>query len=168
MIESQLDLDALLHALPAVDLQRTVSAPGHALKRTDVRIGVAVAVFLGLAAVEHADRVGVEQVQVLGLAQAGEFGFVLLSFSLQNHVIPPELAKTLSLVVALSMLLTPLLFILYDKLLLNREGDTADQPADQIDEQGQVIIAGNGRFGQIVNRLLLACGVKTIVLDHEF
>ncbi len=103
----------------------------------------------------------------LGLAQAGEFGFVLLSFSLQKHVIPTELASTLSLVVALSMLLTPALFILYDRLVLSRPTDRDGQPADEIDETGTVIIAGSGRFGQIVNRLLVASGVKTVVLDHE-
>ncbi len=103
----------------------------------------------------------------LGLAQAGEFGFVLLSFSLQNNVIPTDLAATLSLVVALSMLLTPGLFILYDRFVLSRPSDTGDQPGEQIDEAGTVIIAGSGRFGQIVNRLLVASGVKTVVLDHE-
>jgi voltage-gated potassium channel Kch len=101
------------------------------------------------------------------LAQAGEFGFVLLSFSLQNNLIPPDLAATLSLVVALSMLLTPGLFILHDRFVLSRPADGSDQQADQIDKVGTVIIAGSGRFGQIVNRLLVASGVKTIVLDHE-
>ena len=103
----------------------------------------------------------------LSLAQAGEFGFVLLSFSLQNHVLPPELASMLSLVVALSMLLTPVLFILYDKLILSRQIETESRKADEIEETGTVIIAGNGRFGQIVNRLLVASGVPTVVLDHE-
>jgi monovalent cation:proton antiporter-2 (CPA2) family protein len=103
----------------------------------------------------------------LSLAQAGEFGFVLLSFSLQNNVIPPELAKALSLVVALSMLLTPALFILYDKLILPRLATGDAQEPDSIGEQGTVVIAGVGRFGQIVNRLLLASGVRTVVLDHE-
>ncbi|MEW8540973.1 MAG: monovalent cation:proton antiporter-2 (CPA2) family protein [Candidatus Thiodiazotropha endolucinida] len=103
----------------------------------------------------------------LGLAQAGEFGFVLLSFSLQNRVIPPELAATLSLVVALSMLLTPVLFILYDKLIQSRQIETGGRKHDEIEETGTVIIAGNGRFGQIVNRLLVASGVPTVVLDHE-
>ncbi|MEO1284238.1 MAG: cation:proton antiporter, partial [Pseudomonadota bacterium] len=51
----------------------------------------------------------------LSLAQAGEFGFVLLSFSVANGVIPQELSQKLLLVVALSMLLTPGLFILYDR-----------------------------------------------------
>ncbi|MGR5251802.1 monovalent cation:proton antiporter-2 (CPA2) family protein [Vibrio astriarenae] len=104
----------------------------------------------------------------LSLAQAGEFGFVLLSFSLQNHVIPFELAQTLSLVVALSMFLTPGLFILFDKVILPRfEQESNEQEADTIDEQGTVIIAGIGRFGQIVNRLLISNGVNTVVLDHE-
>ncbi len=103
----------------------------------------------------------------LGLAQAGEFGFVLLGFTVQNSVIPQDLAKLLSLVVALSMLLTPALFILYDKLVLPRLRSMGAVQPDTIDEQGTVVIAGNGRFGQIVNRLLVAGGVRTVVLDHE-
>lgn len=104
----------------------------------------------------------------LSLAQAGEFGFVLLSFSLQNHVIPADIAQPLSLVVALSMFLTPGLFILFDKVILPRfEKTSNDRETDEIDEQGTVIIAGIGRFGQIVNRLLVSNGVKTVVLDHQ-
>ncbi|GAA5315438.1 MAG: monovalent cation:proton antiporter-2 (CPA2) family protein [Candidatus Pelagadaptatus aseana] len=104
----------------------------------------------------------------LSLAQAGEFGFVLLSFSVQNHVIPTDVMAILQLVVAISMFLTPLLFILYEKLVLPRFAATESNTAfDTIDEQGKVIIAGIGRFGQIVNRLLVANGVQTVVLDHE-
>ncbi|OLQ74824.1 potassium transporter [Photobacterium proteolyticum] len=104
----------------------------------------------------------------LSLAQAGEFGFVLLSFSLQNHVIPADIAQMLSLVVALSMFLTPGLFILFDKVILPRfEKTSNDRETDVIDDQGTVIIAGIGRFGQIVNRLLVSNGVKTVVLDHQ-
>jgi monovalent cation:proton antiporter-2 (CPA2) family protein len=104
----------------------------------------------------------------LGLAQAGEFGFVLLSFTQTHNVIPSELAKTLSLVVALSMLLTPALFILYDKMN-NRcfNDEEEEKEADAIDEKGTVIIAGCGRFGFTVNRLLVSAGVRTVVLDHE-
>ncbi|QTL35704.1 monovalent cation:proton antiporter-2 (CPA2) family protein [Pseudoalteromonas viridis] len=104
----------------------------------------------------------------LSLSQAGEFGFVLLSYALQNHVIPPETVSLLQLVVALSMFLTPTLFILYDKVILPRYQHTSNQQAfDDIDEQGQVIIAGIGRFGQIVNRLLIANGVHTVVMDLD-
>ena len=103
----------------------------------------------------------------LSLAQAGEFGFVLLSFSLQSNAIPAELASTLSLVVALSMLLTPALFILYDRLERARTPAAGEEPTPDIDTTGTVIIAGSGRFGQIVNRLLVASGVNTVILDHE-
>lgn len=104
----------------------------------------------------------------LSLAQAGEFGFVLLSFSTQNHVLPPELSQKLSLVVALSMFLTPGLFILFDKVILPRfQTASNDRDADVIEEHGPVIIAGVGRFGQITNRLLTANGIQTVVLDHQ-
>lgn len=103
----------------------------------------------------------------LGLAQAGEFGFVLVSFSVQQSVIPIAVAQTLLLVIALTMLITPLLFMVYD-LLSRRTDPNADvQANDEIDEQGPVIIAGIGRFGQIVNRLVRASGFNTVVLDHD-
>ena len=104
----------------------------------------------------------------LSLAQAGEFGFVLLSYTVQNNVLPAELGQTLSLVVALSMFLTPGLFILFDKVILPRfSAAKNEREADEIDEQGKVIIAGIGRFGQIVNRLLTSNGMQTVVLDHS-
>ena len=103
----------------------------------------------------------------LGLAQAGEFGFVLLSFTVQNGVLPEGIAETLLLVVALSMLLTPLLFIVYEQVILPKYNQGQSEEADEIDEQGVAIIAGNGRFGQISNRVLLANNYKTVVLDHR-
>lgn len=104
----------------------------------------------------------------LGLAQAGEFGFVLLAFTVQNHVLPVELTRTLSLVVALSMFLTPGLFILFEKGIRPRfERQSNVREPDTVDESGTVIIAGMGRMGQVINRLLVANGIKTVVLDHE-
>ncbi|MGD9293335.1 MAG: monovalent cation:proton antiporter-2 (CPA2) family protein [Roseobacter sp.] len=103
----------------------------------------------------------------LGLAQAGEFGFVLTSFSVQQNVIPLAVAETMLLVIALSMLITPLLFILYDFLSKRMDETVENQPEDEIDEEGPVIIAGIGRFGQIVNRLVQASGFKTVVLDND-
>ena len=103
----------------------------------------------------------------LGLAQAGEFGFVLLSFTVANAVIPEAIAGQLLLVVALSMLLTPALFVVYDKLIAPRFVEAQEKEADEIDESGDVIIAGVGRFGGIVNRILLSAGVRTVVLDYR-
>ena len=103
----------------------------------------------------------------LGLAQAGEFGFVLVSFSVATGVMPNGVAETLLLVIALTMLITPLLFILHD-IISKRSTDAHIRPPDdEIDEEGPVIIAGIGRFGQVVNRLVQASGFETVVLDHN-
>ncbi|MEM6461155.1 MAG: monovalent cation:proton antiporter-2 (CPA2) family protein [Pseudomonadota bacterium] len=101
----------------------------------------------------------------LSLAQAGEFGFVLLSFSVQNAVIPEPLSDMLLLVVALSMLFTPALFIAFDRLIVPRMHDDEARSADEITEKGAAIIAGMGRFGQVINRVLKGNGYETVVLD---
>jgi len=104
----------------------------------------------------------------LSLAQAGEFGFVLISYASQNSVLPPDLVPLLSAVVALSMFLTPLLFIAFDRLVMPRyAANESQRDSDAIDERAPVIIAGIGRFGQVVNRMLRANGVPTVVLDRS-
>ncbi len=102
----------------------------------------------------------------LGLAQAGEFGFVLISFSLQQGVLDDSLGGQLLLVIALSMLITPLLFIVYE-MIIKRMADTEETAHDEVDEKGTVIIAGIGRFGQIVNRLVRSAGFDTVVVDND-
>ena len=103
----------------------------------------------------------------LALAQAGEFGFVLLSFTVANGVIPTAVAQQLLLVVALSMLLTPLLFILYDKVIAPRFVSSQSREPDEIDQDADIIIAGVGRFGGVINNILLGAGHRTIVLDYN-
>ncbi|MDF0597257.1 cation:proton antiporter [Psychromarinibacter halotolerans] len=103
----------------------------------------------------------------LGLAQAGEFGFVLLSFSAQQGVLAPQTSQNLLMVIALSMLLTPLFFLAQD--YLSRRGrEVEDQPTpDEVGSEGPIIIAGMGRFGQAVNRMVQMAGFRTTVLDNN-
>lgn len=103
----------------------------------------------------------------LGLAQAGEFGFVLVSFTVANAVVPQAVAGLLLLVVALSMLLTPALFILYDRVIAPHYSRQQQRPADEIAPNGKIIIAGHGRFGGIVNRALQAADYQTTVVDYS-
>ena len=103
----------------------------------------------------------------LGLAQAGEFGFVLLSYTVGLSVIPASLADQLLLVVALSMLLTPLLFLLFDRVIAPRYSAKEEKEADAMDAKRKVIIAGHGRVGGIVNRLLRSRGYETTVIDYN-
>ncbi len=104
----------------------------------------------------------------LGLAQAGEFGFVLLSFTVANSVLPGSVADLLLLVIAISMLLTPLLFILYDRIIAPRYlAATEARAEDEIEEPGEIIIAGYGRMGTVIDRILEAAGYKTTVIDYS-
>ncbi len=103
----------------------------------------------------------------LGLAQAGEFGFVLLSFTVASNVLPQALADLLLLVVALSMLLTPALFILYDRVIAPRYAATEERAADEMPGKTKVLIAGAGRMGGLVDRILRAGGYETTVIDYN-
>ncbi|PLL11009.1 potassium transporter [Tabrizicola sp. TH137] len=103
----------------------------------------------------------------LGLAQAGEFGFVLVSFARQQGILSIGHGQTTLLVISLSMLLTPALFIAYERLARRLRPRTPSQTPDEIDEKGRVLIAGIGRFGQVVNRLVRMSGLTTTVLDSD-
>ncbi|WP_223788587.1 cation:proton antiporter [Marinicella meishanensis] len=105
----------------------------------------------------------------LALAQGGEFAFVLLTLAVGQQVVPAEIADTLRIVVALSMAITPLLFLFYEKVILKKmlADDVPERAADDIDEANQVIIAGVGRFGQIVGRLLQYNNFGITALDND-
>ena len=103
----------------------------------------------------------------LSLAQAGEFAFVLFGLAQGGGVLSAEITQVLTLAVAITMLLTPLGFIVYEKLIAPRFGRRDEGQADEIDEPGSAIIAGVGRFGQVVNRMLTANGHTTVVLDYD-
>ena len=100
------------------------------------------------------------------LAQGSEFGFVVFGVASRARLLPGNWDAMLTLVVALSMALTPLLLIAYDRLI--SRGNAPERPADEIEHhRAPVIIAGFGRFGQIVGRLLFASGTRATVLDHD-
>jgi glutathione-regulated potassium-efflux system protein KefB len=104
----------------------------------------------------------------LALAQGGEFAFVLLSVTTTLSILTPEQTSLVTLVVAVSMLIAPLLLMFYEQLQ-KRSSSTKpefDKP-EQISTAKHVIIAGYGRFGQIMGRLLHAQGYEITVLDHS-
>ena len=104
------------------------------------------------------------------LAQGGEFAFVVFQAAAGARVLKAETASLLIGAVALSMLLSPLLLVLLDRLLLRRFATLRKAPAAaEISEpqEAPVLIAGFGRYGQIVARVMLAQGVPATVLDHS-
>ena len=99
------------------------------------------------------------------LSQGGEFAFVVFGAARAARLFSPEIEALLTITVALSMATTPLLLVAHDRFMRRR--DRAEREADAVSPEGPVIIAGFGRFGQIVGRLLLASDIRAVVLDHD-
>lgn len=102
-------------------------------------------------------------------AQGGEFAFVLFQFSMTNGVLPRTLTEQLISAVAVSMFAAPLLFLMYDRVIAPRLKDGGPtRETDDVEHGGRrVILAGFGRLGTDLGRLLISAGVKPIILDHD-
>lgn len=102
------------------------------------------------------------------LCQAGEFGFVIFTFATTEGAIRPETASVLTAVIALTMALTPLLLLVFDKVILPRfaKGSTKTGEAP-FDQHHPVLILGYGRIGQIIGRLLEAQKINTTLIDNN-
>jgi Kef-type K+ transport system membrane component KefB/voltage-gated potassium channel Kch len=135
-------------------------------------IGLMVLKFLvmyGIARLFGAPKRGAMAVAT-ALAQGGEFAFVLLSFTVGAGVIGAQLAALLTAAIAVSMALTPVAMILYERVAALMDAAIPDVAPDtgEFDEgEPDIIIAGFGRFGQITGRLLSANGFKSTVLDSD-
>jgi glutathione-regulated potassium-efflux system ancillary protein KefC len=107
---------------------------------------------------------------IILLAQGGEFGFVVFQTAAQAGVITAPVSSLLVAAVAISMLVTPLLLVAADRWWIPfLAGSKRKSDVEELRElqDAPVIIAGFGRYGQIVGRMLYANGVKPTVLDHD-
>ncbi|MBA2651776.1 MAG: cation:proton antiporter [Tatlockia sp.] len=115
---------------------------------------------------------GLTRLQAIGIAlalsQGSEFAFVLFQFASSSRVISTASANFYILAVALSMAVTPLLILAYKRLIVPRFiSHIPPRKYDEIEEQHPIILAGYGRFGQIIGRFLSAQGVKLTVLEND-
>ncbi|MFT5961591.1 MAG: glutathione-regulated potassium-efflux system ancillary protein KefC [Burkholderiaceae bacterium] len=102
------------------------------------------------------------------LSQGGEFAFVIFGAAATANIFSAKISSMLVVVVALSMLATPLLLVFYDRVLAPRHSTNKKRPSEINEPQNNpVIIAGFGRFGQIIGRLLHANRIGVTVLDHD-
>lgn len=135
-------------------------------------VAVMVLKTLILVVLARVFKIGTDQglVFAVSLAQVGEFAFVLLSFASRQGIFDEKVTGILMAVTAMTMALTPLMIMANEKLILPRVG-TEEKPeereADAIDERNPVIIAGFGRYGNIVGRFLKANGIGTTVLELD-
>jgi glutathione-regulated potassium-efflux system ancillary protein KefC len=101
----------------------------------------------------------------VALSQVGEFAFVL--FTAAANVLPASTIAVLNAVVATSMLTTPLIMMLYQNFVVPRLEARNERAADAIEESNPVIVAGFGRFGQVVVRVLRGLRIRATVIDHD-
>ena len=101
------------------------------------------------------------------LCQAGEFGFVLFQFALTEGAIQSATAGFLNAVIALSMALTPILILAYDKLISPRLEAALKTGESPQNEHNPVLILGFGRVGQVVGRLLQTQNIGTTIIDID-
>ena len=152
----------------SVDFGLMAAQPGliAALVALLVLVKIAVLAALGRVFGVRADQ---NVLFAFALSQVGEFAFVLLSFAGQQGVLAPAVTSTLVVVVALSMAATPLLLLVNDRFVRPRfeSSSSVEREADEIHEEHPVIIAGFGRFGTVVGRLLRANGIGATVLDVD-
>ncbi len=104
-----------------------------------------------------------------GLSQAGEFGFVILSFSMELNIIPTILANQIMAIIAISMISTPFLLLINEKWIDPYFGvkEKQSNSYDEINENNDVIIAGFGNFGSTIGRLLKTNKIPATILDLD-
>lgn len=101
------------------------------------------------------------------LAQGGEFAFVIFAAAVAAKVIAPEISDLFVIVVTISMLIAPILFVLEDRYFSKKSEDSAQRDFDREYTETSVVIAGFGRFGQIVGRLLSIRKIPFTALDKS-
>ncbi|HSV82175.1 MAG TPA: glutathione-regulated potassium-efflux system protein KefC [Ramlibacter sp.] len=152
----------------SIDFGVLARAPG-----TMALVVLALMVLKGLVIWAIARPMGIplpeRPVFTLLLAQGGEFAFVVFQAAVGNRVIPAETASLLIGAVAVSMLVSPILLVAVDRWVLPRLDALGRKPMAELSEPqtAPVIIAGFGRYGQIVGRMLNAEGIASTVLDHD-
>lgn len=151
----------------SIDFAVLAQAPWRVLGLVAAVVAVKTTV-LALLAPRFAIARGQRLLFALLISQGGEFAFVVFQEAGGAGLLARETEALLVLVVALSMVATPLLLLVYDRLVAPRLGALNRRPDDVITPQDNpVIIAGFGRFGQIIGRLLYAQGIGVTVLDHD-
>lgn len=101
------------------------------------------------------------------VCQAGEFGFVLFQFARVQGLMSAEFITQASAIIVLSMALTPLLFVLFSRLIASRISSSRTVGKPPINEREKVLILGFGRMGQIAHRLLHTQDIRATLIDHD-
>jgi monovalent cation:proton antiporter-2 (CPA2) family protein len=150
-----------------IDFEYIGQHPGLVVGLVFASMALKLGVLYGVSRLFGLDRTA-RWLFAFALAQVGEFAFVLVSFGTQARVFGADIATPLVAVVALTMALTPLAFLMLERQVLPRLTSSEAPEQDTIEyEENPVVIAGYGRFGQIVGRILRSNGIPVTILDLD-
>ncbi|MCH7330365.1 monovalent cation:proton antiporter-2 (CPA2) family protein [Acinetobacter modestus] len=105
--------------------------------------------------------------RALLMAQGGEFAFVLFSAAVSAQVIDNTVKSNLTAIIVLSMVLTPILGILFKRFTETKDTVSLDNVDIAEGLSGSILMIGFGRFGQVTSQLLLARGVDVTIIDND-
>ncbi|WP_201586853.1 monovalent cation:proton antiporter-2 (CPA2) family protein [Psychrobacter sp. HII-4] len=105
--------------------------------------------------------------RALLMAQGGEFAFVLFAAALSAQIISAEESSNLTAIVILSMILTPIVGILFERFIQTKEQTSLENVRIAEGLSGKVLMIGFGRFGQVSSQLLLARGIDVTIIDND-
>jgi len=147
----------------SVNLSLLISQPEVIIGLAVLAVLVKMVILFGLARLFKLAR-REAMLMAAALSQVGEFAFVIFNVALGKELLPRATYDLLNAIVAITMLATPLLLILHERLV---RVDRSARAPDHIEGSNNVIIAGFGRFGQIVGRVLLANGTTATLIDND-
>ena len=152
----------------SLDLAVWLDAPARVL---GLVIGLLAIKFVVMLILAKAFRIHGHQSWLIAalLCQGGEFGFVILTEVLREALLPADIVKQLMVAIASSMIATPVVLVVAERVTRwrLREHRTLPEPTSAVPASNPVIIAGFGRYGQVIDRFLAANGIRSTVIDHD-
>lgn len=147
----------------SVDVSLVAERPGTIIGLALLIVAAKAVILFGLGKLFKLHRRDA-LLMAVALSQIGEFAFVIFGVALSQSLLSKESYDLLNAVVAISMLVTPLLLLVYNRFVTR---DCGERPREDIEESNAVIIAGFGRFGQIIGRVLMANGISATLIDND-
>lgn len=149
-----------------IDFSTVIKQPRIILSYTMIFVFAKMLVLFMIAfifKIKNSDRL----LFTFGLAQGGEFGLLLFSFITAQHLIEAELSNQLLIAIAFSMFLAPFLFKIYEWCVQKFYPEDAEKNKERQHNFDEVIIAGINRFSQIVSKILMSAGYRTVLVDND-
>ena len=150
----------------SVNLSLAAEKPGQVLGIILGLVAIKAVVLFAIGMWRTKDRLSALRLAI-STSQGGEFAFVVVKLATSSHLLSEELQQLVIFVVGASLATTPIFFTLFERFIAPRMTKKETRAFDKVEnaDEPPVIIAGFGRVGQVVGRVLLARKVPFVALD---